>query len=129
MIDDFKDNHSSHSIDIVRRRPNKKLEIIVEENNSFNNDNNNPDISQSKTPANYYNLDTPLQRGGSGKRFNSSEKRKRSEILHEKVKQILNYRESLNNIEPECDLDEKESKNEDDSAKKKIQKKGNKNLK
>ena len=41
MEDDFRDNYSSHSIDVVRRRPNKRLEIIVEENNSHNNSLNN----------------------------------------------------------------------------------------
>ena len=49
MSDDFRDNYSSHSIDVIRRRPNKKLEIIIEENNSFTHDINNQDNSESKT--------------------------------------------------------------------------------
>ena len=128
MSDDYRDNYSSHSIDIVRRRPNKKLEIIIEESNSFNHDINNPDASESKTQANFYNNNS-LQSNGTGKRCNSSEKKRRSKILHEKVKQILDYRAKINLMEPEDELEDKELKNEDGSPKKKVQKKVNKNLK
>ena len=134
MSDDFRDNYSSHSIDVIRRRPNKKLEIIIEENNSFTHDINNQDNSESKTQANFYNnKNSPKNRkigGQSGKKYNSSEKRRRSELLHEKVKQILDYRDKINLLEPEDDLEENEFKNEEQgSHKKKVQKKVNKNLK
>ena len=77
MTDDFRDNYSSHSIDVIRRRPNKNLEIILEENNSINHDNNNPEMSESKTQDNFYINNSPLHETSSGKRFNSSEKKKK----------------------------------------------------
>ena len=129
MTDDFRDNYSSHSIDVIRRRPNKNLEIILEENNSINHDNNNPEMSESKTQDNFYINNSPLHETSSGKRFNSSEKKKRSEILHQKVKQILDYRAKINALKPEEDSLEKEIKNEEDASnKKKVPKKVNRNL-
>ena len=130
MKDDFKDNnYSSHSIDIIQRRPNKKLEVILEENNSFNNDLNYQDMSESKTQANFYSKYSPLDSGSSEKKFNSSEKKKRNAKLHEKVKEIIEYRTNLNNLFSEEEYEEKELKKEEENNKrKKVEKKVNKNL-
>ena len=59
MTDDYRDNFSSHSIDVIKRRPNKNLEIILEENNSYNHD-NNAEISESKTQENFFINNSPL---------------------------------------------------------------------
>ena len=129
-MEDLKENYSSHSIDAIQRRPNKKLEIIIEENNSFNQDINNQEMPESKTQANFYSQNNLFDGSKRRRRYNSSEKRKRSEILHEKVKQILEYKNKFNTFDPDDDSDEKESKNEEDEThKKKIQKKVNRNLK
>ena len=128
MSDDYRDNYSSHSIDAVRRKPNKGLEIIIEENNSFNHDLNNQEGSESKTQINFYNNNNQLP-NKFGKRNNSVEKRRRSELLHEKVRNILDNKSRFN-LEAEEDLDEKELKNEaNNNQKKKVQKKVNRNLK
>ena len=132
MIDDSKDNkdnHSSHSIDVIRRKPNKKLEIIIEENNSFHNDLNNPELSESKTQSNFKPINSPLDREVPGKRSNSSEKRRRSENIHKKVQQILNYRDTLNMMDPESEYEDKYLGKEEENSKKKIPEKVNKNLK
>ena len=129
MIDDFKDNHSSHSIDIVRRKPNKKLEIIIEENHSFHNDLNNPELSESKTQSNIKYTNGPLNREIPGKRSNSSERRRRSENIHKKVKEILDYRDRINLMDAVGDYEEKDSIKDEENNKKKIPKKVNKNLK
>ena len=126
MTDDYRDNFSSHSIDVIKRRPNKNLEIILEENNSYNHD-NNAEISESKTQENFFINNSPLHETSSGKRYNSSEKRRRNERLHKKVKQILDYRAKLNSIKPE--EDSLEIKNEENNNKKKVPKKVNRNLK
>ena len=129
-MDDFKDDYSSHSIDAIQRRPNKKLEIIIEENNSFHQDMNNPEIQESRTQANFFNQNSPLYGSRRRRRYNSSEKRKRSEALHEKVKQILEFKHRFNTVDPDEDSEEKESKNgEVEGRKKKVQKKVNRNLK
>ena len=91
-MEDLKENYSSHSIDAIQRRPNKKLEIIIEENNSFNQDINNQEMPESKTQANFYSQNNLFDVSKRKRIYNSSEKRKRSEILHEKVKQILEYK-------------------------------------
>ena len=129
-MEDFKDDYSSHSIDAIQRRPNKKLEIIIEENNSFHQDTNNPEIQESRTQANFFNQESPLYGSRRRRRYNSSEKRKRSEALHEKVKQILEFKHKFNTVDPDEDSEEKESKNgEVEGRKKKVQKKVNRNLK
>ena len=128
MEEDFKDNYSSHSIDFIQRRPNQNLEVIEEENNSMNHDLNNQEISESKTQANFYYNYTPLTGGNLfGKRNKSSEKMKRSALLHEKVKEILSYRKTLNNAEQEDDSEIKIE--ESNQKKKKVEKKVNRNLK
>ena len=128
MEEDLKDNYSSHSIDFVQRRPNQNLEIIEEENNSINHDLNKQEIIESKTQANFYYNYTPLAGGNLfGKRNKSTEKMKRSALLHEKVKEILNYRQNLNNLEAD---DDTEIKIEDSNQKKKkVEKKVNRNKK
>ena len=128
MEEDNKDNYSSHSIDFIQRRPNQNLEIIEEENNSMNHDLNNQEIAESKTQANFYYNYTPLTGGNLfGKRNKSTEKMKRSALLHEKVKEILSYRKNLNNLEPVDDTDIKIE--ESNQKKKKVEKKVNRNKK
>ena len=129
MSDNYRDSYLSHSIDTARRKPKKGLEIIIEENNSFNHDLNNHEGSESKTQINFYNNNSPLRKHNIGRRNNSVERRKRSELLHEKVRNILENKSKFN-LEAEEDLDEKELKKEANSnQKKKVQKKVNKNLK
>ena len=128
MEEDLKDNYSSHSIDFIQRRPNQNLEIIEEENNSMNHDLNNQEIAESKTQANFYYNYTPLTGGNLfGKRNKSTEKMKRSALLHEKVKEILSYRKNLNNLEPDDDTEIKIE--ESNQKKKKVEKKVNRNKK
>jgi len=128
MEEDFKDNYSSHSIDFIQRRPNQNLEVIEEENNSMNHDLNNQEATESRTQANFYYNYTPLTGGNLfGKRNKSTEKMKRSALLHEKVKEILSYRKNLNNLEP--DDDEEIKIEESEQKKKKVEKKVNRNKK
>ena len=128
MEEDFKDNYSSHSIDFIQRRPNQNLEIIEEENNSMNHDLNNQEIAESKTQANFYYNYTPLTGGNLfGKRNKSTEKMKRSALLHEKVKEILSYRKNLDILEPDDDTEIKIE--ESNQKKKKVEKKVNRNKK
>ena len=128
MEEDFKDNYSSHSIDFIQRRPNQNLEIIEEENNSMNHDLNNQEITESKTQANFYYNYTPLTGGNLfGKRNKSTEKMKRSALLHEKVKEILSYRKNLDILEPDDDTEIKIE--ESNQKKKKVEKKVNRNKK
>ena len=129
MKDEHKDKNSSHSIDIIQRKPNKKLEVILEENNSINNDLNYQDMNESKTQVNFYNKNNPLGNGSSGKKLNSSEKKKRNAKIHQKIKEILEYKANLDKIIPDEDYKEEQKKEEQENTKrKKIEKKVNKNL-
>ena len=94
----------------------------------MNHDLNNQEIAESKTQANFYYNYTPLTGGNLfGKRNKSTEKMKRSALLHEKVKEILSYRKNLNNLDPDDDTDIKIE--ESNQKKKKVEKKVNRNKK
>ena len=121
----YKDNYLSHSIDNTKRRQNKKLEIIIEENNSINHDINNPDMSESKTQENKYNNYSTLQPSDSSEKKKNLERRKK---INEKMRQILKYRQNLDNSDQEDSEEKQFYKNEENSDKKKRNRKVNQNL-
>ena len=121
----YKDNYLSHSIDNTKRRQNKKLEIIIEENNSINHDINNPDMSETKTQENKYNNYSTLQPSDSSEKNKNLERRKK---INEKMKQIMKYRQNLDNSDQEDSEEKQFYKNEENSDKKKRNRKVNQNL-
>ena len=121
----YKDNYLSHSIDNPKRRQNKKLEIIIEENNSINHDINNPDMSETKTQENKYNNYSRLQPSDSSEKNKNLERRKR---INEKMKQIWSYRQNLGNSDKEDSEEIQFYKKEENSDKKKKNRKVNQNL-
>ena len=118
----------SNSIDFISDRTNKRLKIIIEEKNIFNNDKNNKEENENKTQFNFNKVPNPLLGIEQSKRANSCEKRKKNKILQKKLQEILDYREKFKSLEEEEKL--KEELNEEESGKKKkVETKVNRNLK
>ena len=124
----YEDNYLSRSIDIIKRRKNKKLEIIVEENNSINHDMSNPDYSGIKTQENKYNNYYRLKHSDILENKDKLERIRANNARIGKKLQASNYSQSLNNSDQEDSEDKEFYKIEENSDKKRRSQKVSQNL-
>ena len=124
------DNYLSHSTDITKRRKNRKLEIIVEENSSINHDNYNPELSETKTQENKYNNHYRLKHADdNSEKKDNLERRKKNNDWNSKKRQISNYNENLDNSDQEESEEKDFYKIEENIDKKRRSQKVSQNLK
>ena len=124
----YEDNYLSHSIDITKRRKNRKLEIIVEENNSISHDINKEDMSGLKTQENKYNNYNRFKHPDSSENKDNFERRKKNNDWNGKKRQISKYSQSLDNSDEEESEEKEFYKIEDNSDKKRRNQKVSQNL-
>ena len=113
----YEDNYLSHSIDITKRRKNRKLEIIVEENNSISHDINKEDMSGLKTQENKYNNYNRFKHPDNSENKDNFERRKKNNDWNGKKRQISKYSQSLDNSDEEESEEKEFYKIEDNSDK------------
>ena len=124
----YEENYLSHSIDMTKRRKNRKLEIIVEENNSISHDINNADMPGIKTQENKYNNYNRLKHSDSTENKDNFGKRRKNNDWIGKKRQISNYTQNYDNFDEEESEEKEFYKIEDNSDKKRRSQKVSQNL-
>ena len=117
MNDECKDNYSSYSTDNIQTRKKRNLEIIIEENNPNKIEVNLQEMHDSKTQPNFINNSN-----------NSVPKKRKSALLKERIREIIEKNKKFKTLESEGELINNEDNN-NTTQKKKVQKKVNRNLK
>jgi len=124
----YDENYLSHSIDVTKRRKNRKLEIIVEENNSISHDINNADMPGLKTQENKYNNYNRLKHSDNLENKDNFDRKRKNNDWIGKKRQISNYSQNFENSDEEESEEKEFYKIEDNSDKKRRNQKVSQNL-